>query len=214
MMGFWSKLFGRKKDSPLPRQSTQTKQAADTPADRGREPVRTKARCSFCDIELSPGEGGVANVNLFPGYPAGRRRQSLGCLPCLKKRGADEGQLKLATAAAELWWKGWQRGEDPYIKPDMLSQDVVKLTAAQDTPRAAGFRMRIESLADMFGCVMVAGPVQSGYVRVGARVAVVHGNERHEGRIKDSTSMGGRQAYVLDGIPGNAIQKGDILVEA
>jgi hypothetical protein len=86
-------------------------------------------------------------------------------------------------------------------------------TPAKQAP-LGGFRMRIESVADMLDCVMVAGPVETGNVRVGTRVAIVHGNERLEGRIKDSTSMGGRQAYVLDGIPGNAIQKGDMLVEA
>ena len=213
-MGFWRKLFGRQKDSAPRKEDQQTRPAVDARPSREPETVRTKARCSFCDVELSPGEGGVANVDLFPGYPAGRRRQSVGCLPCLKERGADEGQLKAATAAAELWWKGWKRGEDPYIKPDMLDQDVTKPPPPQDAPRAGGFRMRIESVADMFGSVMVAGPVESGSVRVGARVAVVHENDRHEGTIKDSTSMGGRQAYVLDDIPRDAIQKGDMLVEA
>jgi len=214
-MGFSSKLVGRKKDNPLPKESSQTNRAADAPADRGREAVRTKARCSFCDLELSPCEGGVANEDLFPGYPAGRRRQSLGCLPCLKQRGADEDQLKVAIAAAELWWKGWQRGEDPYIKPDMLSDKVTKAAAVAETLRSGGFQMRIESVRDVLGYVMVAGPVETGYLPVGTRVAVVHGNERHEGTISGAYyPKDQRQSYRLDGIPVDTVQKGDMLVEA
>jgi hypothetical protein len=229
----------------LPEEIAQEEPAVDASADRIPEAVRRKARCSFCDVELSYGEGGVANVDLFPGYPAGRRRQSVGCLPCLKERGAEDGQLKLSTAAAKLWWRERQRGEDLYIKPDMLPEEVPepdmlpeeapelatveslrllfdwgppreKVTEAAtvaETVHTGGFRMRIESVMNTPGCVMVAGPVETGYVRVGARVAIVHGNEKYEGRIKDSTSLGARQAYVLDGIPGDAIRKGDILVE-
>jgi len=76
--------------------------------------------CDFCDTQVPAGQGGIANAALFPGYPAGRRKQSLGCISCLRERGADDGQLAVARKAAEIWWDRHKRGEDVYVTPQML----------------------------------------------------------------------------------------------
>ncbi len=69
-----------------------------------------KAHCDFCDRELAFGEGGISNADLFPGYPSGRRRQSLGCVDCMRQRGADIHQIALAKRAATVWWEGKRQG--------------------------------------------------------------------------------------------------------
>lgn len=96
-------------------------------------------RCDFCDAPLKYGEGGITNSNLFQGYTSGgrsataqammasgadyailSRRQCLGCVPCLRTRGASDSQISLARAAARVWWAARLDGKDVIITPRMI----------------------------------------------------------------------------------------------
>jgi len=95
------------------------------------------AHCDFCDRALAFGEGGISNVALFPGYPSGRRRQSLGCVDCMRQRGADDQQVALARKAARVWWQGKRQGKDIYVTPDMARSGLPGQKPGETAERAA-----------------------------------------------------------------------------
>jgi hypothetical protein len=96
---------------------------------------------------------------------------------------------------------------------DRRLQTVDAQRSQERATSAAGktFSMRIESVFDSGGAVMVAGAPVGAPPSVGREVEVVGSKGTQKARIKDATSMGNRVAYLLVGIRSDTVKKGDML---
>ena len=95
--------------------------------------------------------------------------------------------------------------------PAHLRRQAERLWDAPKASTAAKFTMRIGSVFDSGGGVMVAGTPEGAAPSVGDRVQVVGADGTKGATIKDTTSMGHRVAYVLAGIAEGSVKQGDIL---
>lgn len=148
---------------------------------------------AYCDDEGEP-------VAQGQGYKTGRR--------LLCERCADERLTK------HVDWEQAVRDLDNWFGPGVprhLKDHADKLWESPKASSTTKFTMRIGSVFDSGGGVMVAGSPEGQPPRVGDSVEIVGTDGIQKARIVDSTSMGGRVAYVLEGVKGGTVKQGDIL---
>ena len=148
---------------------------------------------AYCDDE---GEA----VAQGQGYKTGRR--------LLCERCADERLTK------HIDWEQAVRDLDKWIGPGVpghLKDSADRLWESPKASSTAKFTMRIGSVFDSGGGVMVAGSPEGQPPRIGDNVEIVGAEGVQKAHIVDTTSMGGRVAYVLEGVKGGTVKEGDIL---
>ena len=134
------------------------------------------------------------------GYKTGSK---LICLSCAHRRLVNI--IRWEKAAIDL---------NGYIGPGVPTHLVRMADHLSGVPEAsptARFTMRIGSVFNAGGGLMVAGTPKGATPSVGGKVQVVGAQGTKDGTISDATSMGGRVAYVLDGIEEGSVKQGDIL---
>ena len=116
--------------------------------------------------------------------------------------------------ADDLNWEEVVRDLDGWFGPGVPRHLIAEAEQLWGGPKAspkAKFTMRIGSVSDAEFGVMVAGSPEGAPPGVGDTVELVRASGTTQVRLKDSTSMGSRWAFVLEGVkPGN-VEMGDIL---
>lgn len=146
-----------------------------------------------CDDEGEP-------VAQGQGYKSGRK---LLCQECADERLTKHVDWEQAVRDLDKWF-------GPGV-PRSLKNEAEKLWAAPKASSGSKFTMRIGSVFDSGAGVMVAGSPEGQPPRVGDTVEIVGASGVQKARILDSTSMGSRVAYVLEGVKGETVKQGDIL---
>ena len=148
---------------------------------------------AYCDDE---GEA----VSKGEGYKTGRR---LLCERCTDERLTKHANWEQAVRDLNKWF-------GPGVPPALQSQ-AESLWEAPKASASAKFTMRIGSVFNSGGGVMVAGTPEGSAPSVGDKIQVVGAQGTQNGTIADTTSMGGRVAYVLSGIEEGSVKQGDML---
>jgi hypothetical protein len=148
---------------------------------------------AYCDDE---GEA----VAQGQGFKTGRR--------LLCERCADERLTK------NIVWDQAVRDLDKWIGPGIprhLQDNADRLWESPKASSTVKFTMRIGSVFDSGIGVMVAGSPEGQPPRVGDSVEIIGAEGVQKAHVVDTTSMGGRVAYVLEGVKGGTVKEGDIL---
>jgi len=148
---------------------------------------------AYCDDEGEP-------VAKGEGYKTGRR---LLCERCTDERLSKHVNWEEALRDLNKWF-------GPGVPPALQSQ-ADDLWEAPKASAGAKFTMRIGSVFNSGGGVMVAGTPEGSAPSVGDKIQVVGAQGTWSGTIADATSMGGRVAYVLAGIEEGSVKQGDVL---
>ena len=148
---------------------------------------------AYCDDEGEP-------VAKGEGYKTGRR--------LLCERCTDECLMKHAD------WEQAIRDLNKWFGPGVPSELQSQADRLWEAPKASAgtkFTMRIGSVFNSGGGVMVAGTPEGSTPSVGDKIHVVGAQGTRNGTIVDATNMGGRVAYVLEGFEEGSVKQGDIL---